>query len=98
MLLVPISAHALFARPLVVGPESRLAVELLTEAGGAIAFCDGRRTTELALYDRVEIGRGHLPVRLVRLSGATFTDRLVGKFKLPVRGWRGHTEEDRPED
>ncbi|MDQ1704227.1 MAG: kinase [Frankiaceae bacterium] len=98
MLLVPISAHALFARPLVVGPESRLAVELLTETGGAIAFCDGRRTTELAVRDRVEIGRGQLPVRLVRLSGATFTDRLVGKFRLPVRGWRGHTEEDRAED
>jgi NAD+ kinase len=98
MLLVPISAHALFARPLVVAPDSRVAVELLAEVGGAIVFCDGRRTTEVAVHDRLEIVRGKLPVRLVRLSGSVFTDRLVGKFHLPVRGWRGRTEDDHVED
>ena len=34
LLLVPISAHALFARPLVVGPSSRLAVEVLARHRG----------------------------------------------------------------
>jgi NAD+ kinase len=96
LLVVPISAHALFARPLVVSPDSRVAVELLSGAGGAIAFCDGRRTLELAAHDRIEISRGAHPIRLVRLTSAAFTDRLVSKFHLSVRGWRGPTEDERP--
>jgi len=88
MLIVPLSAHALFARPLVVSPESCVAVEVITEPA-AVLFCDGRRTVDLHARDRIEIRRGQLPVRLVRLRSAPFADRLVEKFRLPVRGWRG---------
>ena len=94
LLVVPISAHALFARPLVISPDSRIAVELLADRGGAVAFCDGRRTLALASRDRIEIARGELPVRLARLHAQPFTDRLVEKFRLPVRGWRGRAEDD----
>jgi len=93
ILVVPISAHALFARPLVVGPDSKVAIELPPNGGAAIAFCDGRRTIDVAEQDRIEVCHGSQPVRLVRLSGSAFTDRLVGKFHLPVRGWRGPVEE-----
>lgn len=96
ILVVPISAHALFARPLVVAPSSTVAVELPSDSAGAIAFCDGRRTIDLAVRDRLEIRCGGEPIRLVRLAGATFTDRLVSKFRLPVRGWRGPADEDLP--
>jgi NAD+ kinase len=89
LLLVPISAHALFARPLVVAPDSVLAVEVLPETSGGVLWCDGRRTVELPPGARVEVRRGTLPVRLARLHRAPFTDRLVAKFALPVRGWRG---------
>jgi NAD+ kinase len=90
LLLVPISAHALFARPMVAAPDSTLAVELLaeTEAGGVL-WCDGRRQVDLAPTARVEVTRGAHPVRLARLHVAPFTDRLVAKFDLPVSGWRG---------
>jgi len=98
LLLVPISAHALFARPLVVSPESRIAVEVLPGPGGGLAFCDGRRTIPLQTHDRVEITRGKLPVRLVRLHPEPFTDRLVSKFRLPVRGWRGRPEDEPIDD
>ena len=98
LLLVPISAHALFARPVVVSPESRIAVEVLPGPGGGLAFCDGRRTIPLRTHDRVEISRGRLPVRLVRLHAEPFTDRLVGKFHLPVRGWRGRSDDDPIDD
>lgn len=93
ILIVPISAHALFARPLVVSPTSTVAIELPSDPAGAIAFCDGRRTIDLAVHDRLEISRGSAPVRLARIAGAPFTDRLVGKFHLPVRGWRGPAED-----
>ena len=37
----------------------------------------------------MELARGAMPVRMVRLDGQPFADRLVRKFDLPVRGWRG---------
>jgi NAD+ kinase len=96
LLMVPISAHALFARPLVVAPTSVLAVELLGSAAGAgVLWCDGRRTVDLAPGARIEVRRGDHPVRLVRLHQAPFTDRLVAKFGLPVEGWRGAAERRR---
>lgn len=89
-LLVPISAHALFARPLVVGPRSVLAVEIVHRSSTAATLvCDGRRTMELPVGTRVEVRRGATPIRLARLSHAPFTDRLVSRFALPVAGWRG---------
>jgi NAD+ kinase len=96
LLMVPISAHALFARPLVVAPTSVLAVEVLARTDGAgVLWCDGRRTVDLPTGARIEVRRGARPVRLVRLHEAPFTDRLVAKFGLPVEGWRGSTERRR---
>jgi NAD+ kinase len=89
LLMVPISAHALFARPLVAAPTSVLAVELLGGDEGGVLWADGRRTMPLANGARVEVRRSELPVRLARLSDKPFTDRLVAKWELPVRGWRG---------
>jgi NAD+ kinase len=107
LLLVPISAHALFAGPMVVSPESVLAAEVIgvsgghREVSGAVLWCDGRRMIDLPPKSRVEVRRGVQPVLLARLDirdvpgglganvGASFTDRLVAKFGLPVAGWRG---------
>ncbi|KQQ01596.1 MULTISPECIES: NAD kinase [unclassified Rathayibacter] len=93
MLLVPLSAHALFARPLVVGPESSLAVEVKERTDGVgVLWADGRRTYELPPGARVVFRRSPEPVRFARLHDAPFTDRLVHKFGLPIRGWRGSAE------
>ncbi len=89
LVAVPISAHALFARPLVVAPNSVLAVEVLPGTGGAVVWCDGRRMTEVPPGARVEVRRHPEPVRFARLHPSPFTDRLVAKFSLPVQGWRG---------
>lgn len=98
LLMVPLSAHALFARPLVVGPESSLVVELLRRTPGTgVLWCDGRRTFELPAAARVVVRRSPVPVRLARLSPRPFTERLVNKFALPVAGWRGPTTSDTEE-
>ncbi len=95
LLLVPLSAHALFSRPLVVDAESSLAVELLDRTGGAgILWCDGRRPFDLPNGARVVVRRSPIPVRLARLHPGPFTDRLVHKFDLPVTGWRGPAGRD----
>jgi len=90
MLLVPLSPHALFGRPLVVGPESVFAVEVLARTQGTgVLWCDGRRTHDLAPGARVIVRKSAIPVRLARLHQGPFTDRLVNKFHLPTNGWRG---------
>ncbi len=91
LLLVPISAHALFARPLVLSHDAHIAVSLLphVDGGGGVLWCDGRRSTPLPPGARIEVRRSGLPVRLARLSDVPFSGRLVAKFDLSVSGWRG---------
>lgn len=92
LLVVPISAHALFARPLVAAPSSVIALNVLPSGTTAVVACDGRRTRPLPHGARVEIRRGRDPVLLARTRGKPFTDTLVRKFALPVEGWRGARE------
>ena len=93
LLLVPLSAHALFARPMVVAPTSVIEIDVLAHtAGHGVLWCDGRRTVDLPPGARIEVRRGECAIHLVRLTDAPFTDRLVAKFDLPVSGWRGAAE------
>lgn len=90
LLVVPISAHALFARPLVLGPDTKLAVEVSPHSHGrGVMWCDGRRAFDLPHGARVEVKRSSMPVHLARLNSSPFADRLVAKFGLNVQGWRG---------
>ncbi|WP_065570866.1 NAD kinase [Microbacterium oleivorans] len=91
--LVPLSAHALFARPLVLGPETSVSLDVLERnQGRGVLWCDGRRSHDLPPGARVSVGRSTQPVRLARLHRSVFTDRLVRKFQLPIAGWRGDAE------
>jgi len=89
LLLIPSNAHALFARPMVIAPDSQVAIEIQPSGPPAVLDCDGRRTAALPPGARIEVTQGATPVRMVRLDGRPFTDRLVRKFDLPIRGWRG---------
>jgi len=89
LLLVPNSAHALFARPLVTSPTSVLTVCIADDGHDAVLFCDGRRTVAVPSGARVDVRRASQPVRVVRVHSTPFSDRLVAKFHLPVRGFRG---------
>lgn len=90
LLLVPIAAHALFARPIVVGPSSILTVDVIAEnRGSALLSCDGRRIFTLVPGTQLQMRKGSHSVRLARLAHGPFTDRIVQKFDLPVVGWRG---------
>jgi len=93
LLVVPLSAHALFSRPLVLGPKTQLALQVLKRSAGAgVIWCDGRRAFDLAPGARVEVHQSEKKVPMALLSDASFTDRLVKKFSLPVTGWRGPEE------
>jgi NAD+ kinase len=96
LLLVPLSAHALFARPLVLSDSTVVTIEVLPggEQGGGVVWCDGRRSTDVTSGMEIETRLGERPLRLARISEQPFVDRLVRKFGLPVDGWRGAAERD----
>lgn len=86
LLAVPLAAHALFARPMVVAPESVMSVGLTSDAE---LSCDGRRSIMAPAGSLVEVRRSPEPILLARLEDTPFSARLVAKFNLPVTGWRG---------
>ncbi|MGO1592281.1 MAG: NAD kinase [Ancrocorticia sp.] len=88
MVMTPIAAHALFTRPLVVGPDSTLELHVLED--NARVWCDGRRMIEAPCGSVIRIVRGAAPVKLARLNDSPFSGRLVTKFQLPVKGWRAN--------
>jgi NAD+ kinase len=87
LVVLPISAHALFSRPLVISPKSQIVVRVDSQA--AVLSADSLRRTNLQAGDRVHITKDSHVVRLAHLTNTVFSDRLVAKFKLPVEGWRG---------
>ncbi|WP_062307264.1 NAD kinase [Demequina subtropica] len=90
LLVVPLAAHALFSRPLVVGPRSEVRIEILDRsASDGQVVLDGARAIDVERGSRIEVRRGARAVRLARMSDAPFSERLVQKFALPVDGFRG---------
>lgn len=87
LVLLPISAHALFARPMVISPTSEIVVEI--ESNEALLSADALRKFPLVSGDQVRITRDASKILLSHIVETTFTDRIVAKFKLPVEGWRG---------
>ena len=87
LLVLPISAHALFSKPMVVSPESKIVIDI--ESSHALLSADSRRKYSLNQGDRITLTKGDETVRLAHVKEILFTDRLVAKFKLPIEGWRG---------
>ena len=87
LVVLPISAHALFSRPLVISPKSKIAVSI--ESSEAFLSADALRKFALVRGDRVVVTKNPPIIRLAHLKNTLFSDRLVAKFKLPVEGWRG---------
>jgi len=88
LVVVPMNAHALFAKPMVVHSSSviRIGIESIGTTGVLVA--DGKQVAELSSNTTVTIRRSKRPVKLVRMSGRSFPSRLVSKLSLPVDGWR----------
>jgi NAD+ kinase len=87
-LLLPLCAHALFNRAMVLAPQSVVCLDLVSSTS-AVLSCDGARTVSVEPGSRIEVRHGDHWLTMARLSVQPFTSRLVKKFALPVEGWRG---------
>lgn len=89
-LVIPMAAHALFARPLVLDPTSLVDLTLSNKfAAHAVVWCDGRRSVDLAPGAQIHVRRSDHQLRVARLQEQPFTSRLVKKFELNIDGFRG---------
>lgn len=86
LLVVPLSAHALFNRPIVVSPKS--VIEVTVQSDSVIVSADGRRDVELSEGGVIKVVRNQQPVQFARIQQTPFTERLVAKFELPVQGFQ----------
>lgn len=87
LVLLPLAAHALFSRPMVVSKTSTIGIDVESEA--AVLAADGFRRVNLIEGDRIRLQAAADRILLAHIDNAVFTDRLVAKFQLPVEGWRG---------
>lgn len=87
LVLLPLAAHALFAKPMVLSPRSEISISVRSE--NATLSADGFRHKSLLKEDLITITRDQHTFTLARMNNAPFTNRLVAKFQLPVSGWRG---------
>jgi len=89
LVLLPLAAHALFSRPMVVSPDCEIVIDVSSQ--NAQISSDGLRQTDLVAGDRIVLTRDESKIQLAYIADGKFTDRLVAKFKLPIEGWRGES-------
>jgi len=89
LVLLPLAAHALFSRPMVVSPDCEIVIDVTSQS--AQISSDGLRQTDLITGDRIVLTRDISKIQLAYIADGKFTDRLVAKFKLPIEGWRGES-------
>lgn len=81
LVVVPVSAHMILSRPVVLAPDET--VEIKEISGPATVSLDGVRGAELREGATVSVRRHPRPLKLVRLWGPNFVERLRLKLGLP---------------
>ncbi|HUH08369.1 MAG TPA: NAD(+)/NADH kinase [Egibacteraceae bacterium] len=82
ILLVPVAAHSLFNRTIVIDPGESLEVRPVGRDRQCLVGLDGRESLSVPPRGSVGISRGAKPVRMVRLSEFDFYARVRDKFGL----------------
>jgi len=84
IVMTPISPHMLFDRSLVLEPDETVGLELL-DGPTAVLSVDGSMLVPVTIDDRVRIGAGPTPARIVRFGRPDFHAILRAKFALADR-------------
>lgn len=82
MILTPISAHTLGVRPLVLPPDAVVGIDTSISSEEMMVTIDGQVGTQLVPGEKLVVRKADNPVRIVRLPGTSFFERLRGKL-----GW-----------
>jgi len=81
LVVTPVCAHQLSARPMVMAPERTITVQLPRRSRKSVYLSvDGGKSVRISGNDRVEIRRADYRTKLVKLSGKNFYQRLNQKL------------------
>jgi NAD+ kinase len=83
LVLVPVNAHMIFSRPFVLAGDETVEIALGAADQRASLVLDGAESCEFSSGDLIQVRRHARPLRLVRLSGPGFIERLRTKLDLP---------------
>ena len=87
LLVVPVSPHMIFSRPVVLSPRDVVDIRVGAEGDDhpqeASVVLDGGLGRNLSTGDSVTVRRHDRPLRLVRMAGPGFLERLRSKLDLP---------------
>ena len=84
MVLVPICPHALGVRPLLVPLSAQIELRVRADPDAAVVTLDGREPVPLAEHDTILIRDAKAPLRVVSVSGRSYSDLL--RLKLGFKG------------
>ena len=80
MLITPICPHALWARPMVISPSSKVEVKVLSDRAEIMLTVDGQHGLRLEQNDIVYIGSSSLKAKFLRLKQRSFFNVLRKKL------------------
>jgi NAD+ kinase len=83
LILVPVSAHMIFSRPFVLSADETVEISVEGEQAASLSL-DGAEGCTVAAGSPVTVRRADRPLRLIRLGGPGFIERLRVKLDLPV--------------
>lgn len=81
LILTPVCPHTLTSRPIVLGPESKVKIEIsMQNQGEQVVAFDGDARVKLESGDFIEIERSEMVTRVVKLDHRSFLDILKHKM------------------
>jgi NAD+ kinase len=83
LILVPVSAHMIFSRPFVLSADETVEITVEGDQVAALSL-DGAEGCLVGAGSPVSVRRADRPLRLMRLGGPGFVERLRVKLDLPV--------------
>jgi NAD+ kinase len=83
LIVVPVAAHMIFSRPFVLAPDEIVEITLEASDQKASMSLDGAGGCDITPGASVVVKRHRRPLRLIRLAGPGFLERLRSKLGLP---------------
>ena len=83
LVVVPVSPHMIFSRPFVLAPDDVVELTVEGKEVEASLSLDGFVGCVIKAGSKVEVHRHERPLRLVRVAGPGFIERLRTKLGLP---------------
>lgn len=83
LLVVPVSPHMVFSRPVVLAPDETVEITVAGDSMKASVSLDGDEGCILGSGATVRVARHPRPLKLVRLAGPGFIERLRSKLAFP---------------